>query len=147
MTVEDGRKGRMTWPVRAQEANLDEIRLCPRFGVQQGVREDGTTKVRAVDNMSWCAAADLPPSSGGSRKRRREQSVNGHTGLPEHISHDHLDQLAAAMRAHRELIGAVPSLFKADVDSAFRRVPLRPGHRWAAGVAYRLGNEVSACAW
>ena len=30
----------------------------------------------------------------------------------------------------------VPHLWKADIDAAFRRVPLMRSHAWAAGVAY-----------
>ena len=38
--------------------------------------------------------------------------------------------------------GEVPSLFKADVDSAFRRIPIAPEHRWAAGVAFKVNGQV-----
>ena len=29
---------------------------------------------------------------------------------------------------------------KADVDSAFRRIPIKPAHRWACGVAFKVGE-------
>ena len=72
------------------------------------------------------------------------------------VEHDHLDDLLSTMRMHVELMkevssccGAViplsftyarqvPGLVGADIDSAFRRVPLNPKHHWAAGVAYHL---------
>ena len=36
----------------------------------------------------------------------------------------------------------VPRLFKADIDAAFRRVAIRPDHRWAAGFAYYHDGQV-----
>ena len=34
------------------------------------------------------------------------------------------------------LSNQAPGLVCADIDSAFRRVPLNPMHQWASGVAY-----------
>ena len=34
-----------------------------------------------------------------------------------------------------------PGLWKADIDAAFRRVPLRESHQWAAGVAYQYRGD------
>ena len=114
-----------------------------RFGVEQGTKADGSVKLRAIDHLSWSA----PVEDGKhyvSRKRQREHSVNGCTAVPEKIHMDHLDALVAAMRAFREIFGEVPALWKADVDSAFRRIPLRPEHRWAAGVTYKVQGKVRA---
>ena len=36
----------------------------------------------------------------------------------------------------------VPGLLKIDIDAAFRRIPLKPAHRWAAGVAFATMLEV-----
>ena len=135
LTVEDAKLGRMSWPVPAEECDLNSIRLCPRFGVEQGLRPDGSTKVRAVDNQSWSAQPENEKGHFG-KKRKKELSVNGHTEVPEEIHHDHIDILMAAMRRFIMLMGMVPGLLKADVDSAYRRIPLKPSHRWAAGVAY-----------
>ena len=33
--------------------------------------------------------------------------------------------------------GEKPALWKLDIDSAFRRVPLEPWHRWASAVAFK----------
>lgn len=93
-------------------------------------------------------------------------SINGHSAMPEKICHDHLDDLALAMQAFYELNNQVresgwlstaarsvlrrppfgvpfvrvlfqaPGQWKADIDAAFRRVPIREAHKWAAGVAY-----------
>lgn len=34
-------------------------------------------------------------------------------------------------------------LWKADVDAAFRRVPLHPYDRWAAAIAFKQGGQVT----
>ena len=35
-------------------------------------------------------------------------------------------------------------LFKVDVNAAYRRLPIMPEHRWAAGVVYRFQQQVMA---
>ena len=44
----DAELGRMTFPTRVEECNLDEVLLHPRFGVAQS-KPDGRLKLRAVD--------------------------------------------------------------------------------------------------
>ena len=39
-------------------------------------------------------------------------------------------------------MGEVPGLWKADIDAAFRRIPVRPEHRWACGIAFMVGKQV-----
>ena len=58
------------------------------------------------------------------------------------MHHDTLDALVDAMRMHVKMCGTVPAILKVDIDSAFRRVPLRPSDRWAAGVAFKVDQEV-----
>jgi hypothetical protein len=82
-----------------------QVRLVPRFGVLQGVRADGTPKVRAVDNFSWSC-------SGRSRTKRKRseiksESVNGHFAFEQPISHDHLDDIFEAMRLQHAANGEV----------------------------------------
>ena len=70
------------------------VRLVPRFSVVQGLRPDGSDKVRPIDNFSWSHQSD------GARKRSRNeakaQSVNGHFDLRSGVHHDHLDDLLAS---------------------------------------------------
>ena len=40
------------------------------------------------------------------------------------------------LRIHWQWHRTPPWLFKADVDAAFRRIPLLEAHKWVAGVAY-----------
>jgi hypothetical protein len=138
ITLDDASKGRMTKPVPAGQVDLTSVRLAPRFAVAQGLKEDGSIKLRAVDHLSYSA-----PLCGQKRTRHqvKADSLNGHCQLAEKVTHDHLDGIAAGMRLFIQNIGEVPHLWKADIDAAFRRVPLRPAHSWAAGVAYVAGGQ------
>ena len=58
----DGKLGRMTAPVRASaEACKDKI-LSPRFAVEQGLKPDGSLKIRPIDDFtaSGCNAHTIP---------------------------------------------------------------------------------------
>ena len=102
IALSDSRMHRMSVPKLADQVDLDRVRLVPRFGVAQGVRENGTVKVRAVDNFSWSC------SKGVKRRKRRDvkrDSINGQFGMEHCIRHDHLDMLLVAMRLCVELTG------------------------------------------
>ncbi len=45
------------------------------------------------------------------------------------------------LRVLRMLCFQAPGLWKADIDAAFRRVPLQDPHKWAAAVAYIFQGE------
>ena len=132
VTLEDAALGWMSDPVAIDAVDLGSVRLVPRFGVEQGLKEDGSVKIRPVDHMSW--------SAGGSLKRRRTKkevkadSINGFCRVGEQMSHDHLDKLLALLRRCMLAFSVVPWLWQADIKSAFRRIPLLGEHRWAAGV-------------
>ena len=116
----DAARGWMSHPTPALQCDLECTRAVPRFGVVQGMKKDGSVKVRAVDNFSWSA-----PCPGGERLTRKQSkatSLNGCTHIPEVIKHDHIDDLVAVLRKGRELFAELPSMFKAEVASAFRRV-------------------------
>ena len=40
------------------------------------------------------------------------------------------------------VLGEIPGLFKADIDAAFRRIPIKPARRWACGITFRALNKV-----
>ena len=121
--------GRMTWPEAVWDDCQHQWLLHPRFGVVQA-RVDGSTKLRAIDDFSWSENGELA------------ESVNGHTIPTEKLGHETLDHLAEAMALMVELTGEVPGLFKADVDSAFRRIPIRASQRWLCGIAFMVGSQV-----
>ena len=56
--------------------------------------------------------------------------------------HDTLDHLAEVLVRLRHSTGQVPGLLKADVDSAFRRIPVDPTDDWACGVAFVANGAV-----
>lgn len=90
--------------------------------------------MRAVDHMSWSAA--VAKGVKRTRKEVKSRSINGLSTIPERVTHDHLDDLADGMRLFRDLCGELPHLWKADIDAAFRRVPITQRHISAAGVAW-----------
>ena len=141
LTIEDAEHGRMSFPRQVVDQDLHLLRLCPRFGVEQGLREDGSVKVRAVDHMSWSVAPEGERAY-YTRRQQKEHSVNGCTVVPVGIHHDHVDKLALVMRGFLRRLKVLPGLFKADVNAAFRRIPLRPSHRWAAAVVFRHQQQI-----
>ncbi len=93
----------VTWFPGSSSAS--QVRLVPRFAVEQGVKQDGTKKIRPVDHLSWSCA----PNHGRKRSRActKAESINGHYTMPGEVKHDHLDDLLATMRMHYQLIGKV----------------------------------------
>ena len=142
LTCADAALGRMTYPKVVAECDLETVRAHPRFAVDQGVKVDGTRKLRAVDNMSWSAKLESGGHQRMSKKRLRVGSINGHCAAHESVKHDHVDDLAAGMAKFIQCTKQLPALWKADVDSAFRRVPLRPDHRWASAIAFLYMGQV-----
>ena len=127
----DAAQGRMSWPAPIADCDLASVLLHPRFGVEQ-LKPDGSTKLRAADDFSWSASDS-----------RKAHSVNGHTAPAEKLCHDTLDALASAMSLFVSSVGEIPGLLKADIDSAFRRIPIRADHRWACGVAFLVRGMVA----
>ena len=147
MTKEDARLGRMSWPVPVSDASQVDFLLNPRFAVEQP-KPDGSVKLRAVDNFSWAAkwkVGDGACAARPSKKRLKVESVNGHTFPQEKLKHETLDELVVAMKQFWKCVGVPPALWKADIDSAFRRVPIKPAHRWACGIAFKVDGQVRPC--
>ncbi len=142
LTREDARLGRMTPPVLVAEADIGNTLLHPRFLLEQG-KPGGRKKWRAIDHLSWASCLDAEVLAHGCSKKVAQKacSVNGHTQPCEKLSYDTVDDLAAALARFVELFGCLPHLWKADIDAAFRRVPVAPEHRWACGVAFVAGGE------
>ena len=159
LTRADAAVGRMSMPTPIENVDLGLMRLCPRFPVIQGEREDGRPKVRPVDHFSWSA----PPVGAEKRegkKQMRCNSINGRTVMPEKMKYDHIDELTQvakwifndlkvwvdysflSMIAH-VFVQVVPGIWKADIKAAFRRMPICKEHRWAAAIAFKAENQVS----
>ena len=90
-----------------------------------GVKADGSIKVRAVDDFT-------------------ESMCNPCTKPTEKLRCDTLDLFFDVLRGLSKRLGiAVPlSMFKADIDAAFRRIPLLPEHRRFAYVAFLVENRI-----
>ena len=131
-TRDDARKGRMSWPTPIDSSVVESTLLHPRFVVARE-KPDGSVKLRAVDHLSW------------SPDRFDDgDSVNGFTTVAEKLGHDTLDRLGEALTELVKSTAEVPGLFKADIDSAFRRIPISPEHYWAAGVVFVCDGVVSS---
>lgn len=131
--VEEARAGRLAPPTSIGAGQIpSEVLLHPRFAVSK-TKEDGSLKHRAVDHLSWSAFGE-----------KKNGSINGTTRPSETLSHDTLDALHRALIQLRELTGLAPHIFKADIDAAFRRIPVKPDQRWACGVAWKAGEQVCA---
>ena len=119
--IDDVKQGRMDAPVPVSSLDLHNVLLTPRFSVVQG------PKVRPVDDAT---------ASG----------LNACTRCDEKMSHDVIDRLVEAARVEHAARGQQPPHFwKADVDAAFRRVPLDPRAAHLAHVIFlRHGEPVSA---
>ena len=55
--------------------------------------------------------------------------VNACCSLEEKLSNDGVDTLFQVARKFYEVVGEVPDMFKADIDSAYRRIPLAAADR------------------
>ena len=126
----DIKLGRMSPLQSIDEVDLAGMLINPRFGISQ-VKADGTCKVRSVDHMSW-----------SPKGWDKGDCVNGYTTPTEKIRHETLDALADAMKCFVELEGDFPGSWKADIDSAFRRIPICPADKWACAIGFKHKGRV-----
>ena len=116
--------------------------MGPRRYVPLIICRGHTALVPSAKGTRVCLALGIGCNDSGcvflfvrSRKETKAASINGHSLMPGKIKHDHLDSLLALLRLVKREIGVVPKLWKADIDSAFRRIPLCSEHAWAAGTS------------
>ena len=137
LTLVDVELGRMTEPVPYDAQDMAQVHLSPRFGVEQE-KEDGRIQVRPIEHFSWSGGHE----GRASKQRRKEESVNGYTFPKEKMRTQTLDYLWTAMALFVQTLGELPCLFKADINSAFRRIPICNKDRWACGVAFRWLEQI-----
>jgi hypothetical protein len=77
----------------------------------QGNRPDGTERIRACDDES-------------------ANGLNEATYVAEKLYNEQIDQLLQLVALLWELTGDPPAFWKADVDAAYRRLPVRPDDRY-----------------
>ena len=116
-TCNDAALGRMTFPVAVSDLDLSKVLLAQRFGVEQGVKDDGSVKIRCIDDET-------------------RAGVNPCTQPSEKLKLDGIDSLFHVVKWFVSVFGVAPHLFKADVDAAYRRIPVAPEHRWAMYVVF-----------
>ena len=71
-----------------------------------------------------------------------QSQVNASTVMMEKMGHDTLDVLIEIMRSMMVDSTDALSMYKADIDSAYRRIPLRPEHRCYATIAFKHKSMV-----
>lgn len=120
--LDDAEKGRIEIPNFARDVDLSDVTLSPRFAVTQGLREDGKPKVRPVDDFT-------------------RSGCNAATATTEKLTYESLDLLLAVLRRLHSGTGDTLELWKADIDSAFRRIPILPEHRKLAFIAFRHDTD------
>ena len=103
--------GRMTSPIPIEEVDLDCSVIARRFGVEQGSDQDGTFKLRSVDDET---------ASG----------VNPCLQPEEGPVYDGLDVLVAVVALAYACGLRNIGFWKADIKRAFRRIPVRHDQRW-----------------
>ena len=138
----------MTEPRPLALEDLVDASLSPRFGVEQGspscrviwwclhscvrvalrLQPDGSCKIRPIDDMS-------------------ASMINAATCAAEKCSCDTLDVFFASMRRLEQLVKGPKQLWKADIDAAFRRIPIQPNHRQYAQVVLQVGDVVYTSAY
>lgn len=98
--------------------------LAKRFSREQGRKPDGCLKLQAVDDES-------------------DTGVNACALLNSKMQTDGIDLLVRTAVLLQRATGRTPlHLSKADTDSAFRRIPVRPDHRWMAAVLFAIDDGV-----
>ena len=70
------------------------------------------------------------------------ESVNGHTHISDTLRHHTSDQYCVALKYFVQIFGCLPFMFKADVDAAFRRVPVCPSQRKYFASAFKHEGQV-----
>ena len=123
MTCADAAASRMSSPMALSEDVVTSTNLASRFCVNQGEKDDGTIKLRAVDDFSAC-------------------ELNACCRPGERLITEGVDMLFEVCRLLVALGVATPMLLKADIDSAYRRIPISPAHRWAACVTFLCNGVV-----
>ena len=122
----DAIEGRMMSPRSIETQDLDSLLLSKRFATEQGTKVDGSVKVRAIDDMTD-SGVNLC-SEGGSK-----------------IQCDGIDALVQSIKRLCFHSGGFKKLglWKADIKSAYRRIPIMPEQRWLAGVVMKTDEGIT----
>ena len=104
-----------------------------------------------MDHFSWSAFGE-----------NKDGSVNGYVNPCEKMKNETIDKftqvrscvswalggvgwpLPKVLELFKKEVGHVPHLWKADIDAAFRRIPIKPEERWMCGIAFMVDGQVFA---
>ena len=114
----DTKLGRMLEPREIREEDVLYSVLSPRMCVEQGIGPDGAPKFRAVDDFT-------------------RSHMNACTEPTEKLSCDTLDAVVRTLRELSLKLDCPISMFKADIDSAFRRVPIAAEQRRYGRIVFK----------
>ena len=115
-TMTEADAGRMTVPRPVEEFDLSSVLLSPRFVVEQ-LKEDGSVKLRMIDDFSRSGCNDAVRPC-------------------ERLAYDGVDALFALSQQLMSLQPVELAPWKADIDSAYRRIPVHEDDLWAAHVVF-----------
>ena len=121
----DAALGRMTEPVSITQVDLDKVVLARRFSVEQGTKADGSPKLRAVDDES-------------------ANGTNSCCAQTEKPACDSMDAFVRSIVRFSRKTGVAPAFWKADIDAAYRRIPVMPEHRWLLWIVILIGGDLFA---
>ena len=125
--AEDVSKGRMSKPRKITEVIGKQMILTRRFAVVQGENDNGTPKIRSVDDAT-------------------ESGLNACFEPTVKLTCDNVDTLAALCKTRAQKEKGDPMPWKADVKSAYRIIPVKPAHRRFLPIAFRVGGEIIVAA-
>ena len=97
--------------------------FCITLRPYPGLKPDGSIKIRPIDDMTV-------------------SMINAATWAKEKLSCDTLDLFFASMQRLEHLVEGPKKLWKADIDAAFRRIPIRKDHRQYAQIVLQIGEDV-----
>ena len=72
----------------------------------------------------------------------RRSGCNEATATSEKLTYESMDLFLQTIREMEQRVGKELSFWKADIDSAFRRIPIRPQDREYSYIAFRYNGNV-----
>ena len=118
MASDDAHLNRMTDPKPVTQEDIEDYSFSPRFCIEQGVRSNGLPKLRAIDDFT-------------------RSGINELTLPSEKLKCDGLDTLFQTAKHLHRATKCPLGIWKADIASAYRRIPIARRHRDLAAVVFR----------
>ena len=107
-----------------------------------GTKPDGSTKVRPIDDMTRCVLFHLHVFAVTLCAHLQRSGCNAATAPSEKLAYESMDRFLQSIQAMEKTIGKNLSFWKADLDSAFRRIPIRPKDREFSHVVFKYNENV-----